>query len=163
MSKFLLAFTFLAVIAGCKKEEAAAAGPPSELVTKLEALADQGCGCKDADCATGVKADVKALAGTTTAGAIPDADLPKLQAAQAKLDGCMAKLDPRLADYHAITEELCACKDKKCAEKANAKFQTWADAVRVSPDPIPGGLASIKDDGAHAASCLLKFGIKAAQ
>jgi len=71
----------------------------------------------------------------------------------------VAALDPRVVEYKTLTDEVCACKKKACAEKVSAKFSVWADGVRASKDPLPGGLEAIKTDGQRAADCLKAHGL----
>jgi hypothetical protein len=149
----------LIALAACKQAEEAPTEKKSGLLPKLEAMAEQACACKDHACAQQAYKAMMALAGTAKPDEIPADDIEPLQAAQAKLEACVGKLNPRLTEYAALTDEVCACKNKKCAEKVSAKFSAWADDLRASKEAVPGGLDAIKDDGTRAAACLQKHGL----
>ncbi len=154
-------FVLAAVVAaaGCSKDEAKAAAAPGPLVGKLEALAGKACACTDAACADGVGAEVVTLG--QSAGAIADADLPALQAAQAKIDRCLSAHEPALVAYTKLTDEVCACKDKKCAEKVAKKVSAWAAELKQSRRKLRPGDARLvmEEQGKRGAACFEQHGV----
>ncbi len=148
----------LAATTGCKKDEAKAAAP-GPLVGKLEALAERACACADAGCADAVGQDVVALG--QGAGAIADADLPALQAAQARIDRCLAAQEPILVAYAALIDEACACADKACAKAAAKKVSTWAADLKASKKQLrPGDVRLVMtEQGTRGAACFQKFDV----
>lgn len=155
MKPLLLALAALALVA-CK--DSSARPQPSPLVGKLATLADAGCACADKACADKVRADVAELA--KTAGAIADADLPALQAAQARLDGCLVHHEPRYVAYKALTDEVCACKDAGCAKKVAAEFAAWSADLKKSGAKLDrADVQQIMEVGKEAARCLSTHGV----
>jgi hypothetical protein len=170
MRDLVLVLAAVVALSACKKEEKdetgskqAASGKKSDLVKNLEAQAEAACACKDFACAEGVLAAVKKLADGTTAAAIPEADLPALQTAQASIDRCTGALHPKIVEYGKLAEEVCACGDKACAEKVSGKFKAWADEVRSKKIAIPGGMGAILVPGTQAKKCLDNFGLEVPQ
>jgi hypothetical protein len=158
MTRTLAVLALVLSAAACSKHDDAK--PKKEgLVPQLEAIADQACACKDHDCATAAGDQMTTLAKTVKPDEIPSGDVPKLQAAQARLEGCQAKLDPRVIAYVGLADEVCACKDAKCAQGVADKFKAWSDDVRTATQPIPGGLDAIRHDGLRANACLKKFDV----
>lgn len=155
MKPMLLALAALALVA-CK--DSSARPQPSALVGKLATLADAGCACSDKACADKVRADVAELA--KGAGAIADADLPALQAAQARLDGCLVHHEPRYVAYKALTDEVCACKDAACAKKVAGEFAAWsADLKKTGAKLDRADAQQIMEVGKEAARCLSTHGV----
>jgi hypothetical protein len=158
MTRALAVLALMLSTAACSKHDDAR--PKKEgLVPQLEALADQACACKDHACAIAAGEQMTTLGKTVQPDEIPSADLPKLQAAQSRLEACQAKLDPRVTAYIALADEVCACKDAKCAQGVADKIEAWSDDVRGSKEPIPGGLDAIRHDGLRANACLKKFDV----
>lgn len=144
--------------AGCAKDEAKAAAP-GPLVGKLEALAERACACTDAACADGVGAEVVTLG--ENAGAIAESDLPALQAAQAKIDRCLSAHEPALVAYTELTDEVCACKDRTCAEKVAKKVSAWAADLKRSKRTLRPGDARLvmAEQGKRGAACFERHGV----
>ena len=144
-------------VAACKKTESAPP-PPSALVTGLAAAADESCACKDMACSDAVNGKVDALA--KNAGTITDAELPALQAAQARIDGCRVALNPRLIAYRALLDKACACQDAGCATKVGGEISTWAAELKQSKTQLRPGEAQLAVDGAaSSAECFTRHGV----
>ena len=155
MKPMLLALAVLALVA-CK--DSAARPQPGALVGKLAPLADAACACGDRACADQVRADVAALA--KGAGTIADADRPPLQAAQARLDGCLVQHEPRYVAYKGLTAEVCACKDAACAKKVATRFAAWSADLKASGAKLDRADAQqIMAVGKEAARCLSTHGV----
>lgn len=159
MSKYLVALAILVSVVGCKEKSEEAPKQKDGLVPKLEEFADMACACKDHECTKTASNGMAALARTVKPAEIPADDIPKLQAAQARLEKCSAALHPKVVEYAALTEEVCACKDKKCAAAVADKFKAWADDLRATKEALPGGLDAISGNGLKAGGCLKKHGL----
>jgi hypothetical protein len=159
MTRPLAVLALVLATAACSKHDDATP-KKSGLVPQLEAIADQACACKDHACASAAGEQMTALAKTVKPDEIPSDDIPKLQAAQARLEGCQAKLDPRVTAYVGLADEVCACKDKACAQGVADKFKAWSADVASAKEPIPGGLDAIRHDGLRANACLKKFDVE---
>jgi hypothetical protein len=157
MRTTLLVLAFVALTSACKNSEAAA-GKKSDLVTKLDALADRVCACADEACATAAAADLDALAKNTTN--VAEDDFAPAQAAQAKFDECHAKHYKVVTDYLALTDEICACTDKKCGEQVAAKVTKWSKALKASGQKLrPGDIQVISHRGQEGGQCFTKLGV----
>ena len=151
-------FVAAALTAGCKKKAASAPPPPSPLVIALAAAADESCACKDMACADAVNVKLAELA--KTAGTIPPADLPALQASQARIDGCRVALNPILIAYRGILDEACACRDKACATAASTKVTAWAADLKASKAKLgQGEVALVLESAKSSAACFTKHGV----
>ena len=153
--------TFLILIAvaaaACKSGAAAPAGK-SELVTKLDALADRMCKCTDGKCADEVAAAVDDLAAHTTN--VAEDEMAPAQAAQAKIDQCQVQHSQVVQDYLALMDEICACTDKKCGEKAAAKVAAWSKGVQKSGAKLrPALVNAITERGKAAVACFQKLDV----
>ena len=150
---FLLAIGFLA----CNKSAASPPGP-SELVGKLDALADRVCACKDLACADKAQADLDALAAHTTH--VADDEVAPAQAAQARFDGCHAARNPLVAEYQELMTAACACKDQACGAKVAKKVEAWAAALKAShAKPSRGDVQVLVARGKEAADCFTRVGV----
>lgn len=153
----LLMLSVSTFVSACQKK-GSEPGSGSEHVKKLEALADQGCACKDKACADKVISEVQALARSITK--LDDKDRQPMQAAQARLDACLVKYNPFIASYQKLTEEVCACKDKACAARSAKKFSRWAAKLKSSGKRINAAdLAVFKEQGQKAAKCFARHGV----
>ncbi|MBK9036659.1 MAG: hypothetical protein IPL61_36320 [Myxococcales bacterium] len=151
----------LVTAAACSKSDATPR-PPSPLVQGLEAAADESCACKDMTCSDAVNAKVEALA--KGAGTIPPADLPALQAAQARIDGCRVALNPRLIAYRALLDEACACETPACATAVARKVSAWAAELKASKTTLrPGELKVVVAGAASASACFTEHGVAVPQ
>jgi hypothetical protein len=151
----LVSCLFLA--AGCDKKSGGGAGGKSELVPKLEALAAEACASKDMPCADAVTAKVTTLGEQNKD--FDKADLPALQAAQLKMDTCMAKLNPVIVAYLAIADDACKCADKACADKVAARFAEWTASFKKAGTKLRGNDAKVAmTAGKTAGECLTKHG-----
>ena len=151
----LASVAVLSLGASCKKKEAAA---PGSLVASLQALDAEACACKDMACAGGIQDKLTALAG---ANPTPDEDdLPVLQETQAHLDTCLAKLNPVVVSYLAMSDEVCACKDAACATKVGAKVSAWAADLKAKKTSLSHSDGNvIMKVGAAAGACFTKLGV----
>jgi hypothetical protein len=141
---------------GCKKDGAATV--PGGLIKSLAALDAEGCACKDMACADQVSDKVTKL-GQANAD-FDEADLPRLQALQGHLDSCLAKLNPVIVAYLAITDEACACTDKACATKVAGKVSKWAADLKANKTKLRGNDAGVAmKAGAAAAECFTRQGV----
>ena len=149
--------TCFVLVAGCDKKSGGAAGAKSDLLPKLEALATEACACKDMPCADAVTAKVTVLGEQNKD--FDKADLPALQAAQSKMDLCMAKLNPAIVAYLAIADDACKCSDKECADKVAARFAEWTAAFKKAGTKLRGNDANVAmKAGQTAGVCLTKHG-----
>lgn len=147
----------IAFAAACKNGSAAPAGK-SELVTKLDALADRMCKCTDGACADTVAAAVDDLASHTTN--VAEEDMAPAQAAQAKIDQCQVQHSQVVQDYLALMDEICACSDKKCGEKVAAKVGAWSKGVQKSGAKLrPALVGAITERGKAAVACFQKLDV----
>ena len=151
------------LLASCTKDDAAgAARPPSELVTRLGALADDGCACKDAACAADVSKRLQQLADGTTH--VDDRDRPALQETQARLDACLAELDPVIIAYRGLVDDVCACADKACGQRVSKRFSAWAADLEASGAALrPADAKAVMRAGIRAKGCLDRFGLPVPQ
>ncbi len=148
----------LALVSGCdKKKEGGGTGKKSDLITKLEAMTAEACACKDRACADAVTAKVTTL-GEQNKDFDQD-DLPALQATQSTMDMCIAKLNPALVLYMAISDEACKCTDKACADKVGEKFATWTKAFKAAGTQLHHSEANVvMKVGKGAGECMTKLG-----
>jgi hypothetical protein len=147
----------LVAIAACKSGSAAPAAK-SELVTKLDALADRMCKCADGACADEVAAAVDDLAAHTTD--VAEEDFGPAQAAQAKIDQCQVQHSKIVGDYLALMDEICACTDKTCADKVAAKVAAWSTGVQKSGAKLrPALVNAITERGKAAVACFEKLDV----
>lgn len=146
----------LLLVSACNKKEASTGGK-SDLVPKLEALATEACACKDMACADAVTAKVTTLGEQNKD--FDKADLGALQATQAKMDMCMAKLNPVIVSYLAIADDACKCSDKACADKVGERFAAWTAAFKKSGTKLRGNDANVAmKAGKTAGECMTKLG-----
>ncbi|MBA3460615.1 MAG: hypothetical protein H0T46_11670 [Deltaproteobacteria bacterium] len=147
----------LVLAAACDKKSAGSTGGKSDLLPKLEALATEACACKDMACADAVTAKVTTLGEQNKD--FDKADLGALQAAQAKMDMCMAKLNPAIVAYLAISDDACKCNDKACADKVAQRFAEWTAELTKSGTKLRGNDANVAmKAGKTAGECLTKQG-----
>lgn len=86
-------------------------------------LADEMCACKGKPgCAAEVVRERDKL--REPSGHASDADRAALEPIKARFEECQP--DSQLvSEFTAIKDEMCACKDKACAEGVNQKFEVW--------------------------------------
>ena len=160
MHRAILVVCCLVLATGCDKKKSGgggAAGGKSELLTKLDALAVEACACKDMPCADAVTAKVDEL-GKANQDFDKD-ELPQLQATQAKMDMCMAKLNPVIVAYLAIADDACKCADKACADKVGERFAEWTAAFKKAGTKLRGNDANVAmKAGKAAGECMTKLG-----
>ncbi|MBU1238961.1 hypothetical protein KKF84_08290 [Myxococcota bacterium] len=167
LAPVIVMITVFFVLSGCKKEEKkdnAPAAPvvKSQFVKALEGLADKGCACKDAACASSVQLEVGKLAKSIKK--MNPADYKPMQEAQSRLDACIVKYDARVISYTALTTALCACKDKKCAQAASAGFTKWAKELTSAKKRLDkSATQAIVAQGLKAKACFDKFGLPVPQ
>lgn len=157
--RIALAFvSCLVLVTGCdKKKEGGGTGKKSDLITKLEAMTAEACACKDKACGEAVTAKVTTL-GEQNKDFDKD-DLPALQATQNAMDMCIAKLNPVIVEYLAISDEACKCTDKACAEKVGEKFAAWTKAFKAAGTKLHGNVANVvMKVGKTAGECMTKLG-----
>jgi hypothetical protein len=157
-------FVCLAILltAACTKAEDASSAPKgkSELVGKLDALADEACGCKDLACADAAAKKLDALAASMKPSDVGEDEVAPAQAAQQRFDTCHAGLVPQLADYTKLTDEICACGDKACGQKVSAKVSKWAAALKASGTKLrQGDVGVFSTIGKKGAACFQKLGL----
>jgi len=162
MHQLFIVVVALALATGCDKKSGGASGggsgAKSQLLTQLDALAVEACACKDMACADAVTAKVTKLGQDNQD--FDKSELPALQATQAKMDECMAKLNPVIVDYLAIADDACKCADKACAEKAAARFATWTAEFKKAGTKLRGNDANVAmKAGKTAGECLTKHGV----
>lgn len=86
-------------------------------------------------------------------------DLPALQATQSTMDMCIAKLNPVLVEYLALSDEACKCADKPCAEKVGEKFTAWTKAFKAARTQLHRNEANVvMKVGKTAGECMTKLG-----
>ena len=162
MHRTLIVIACLVLAIGCDKKKSGGgagggSGGKSDLLTKLDALAVEACACKDMPCADAVTAKVTTL-GEQNADFDKD-ELPALQATQAKMDLCMAKLNPVIVEYLAIADDACKCADKACADKAGERFAAWTAAFKKAGTKLRGNDANVAmKAGKTAGECMTKLG-----
>jgi hypothetical protein len=158
MRPLLVAALIIMSVTGCKKNEADAdPTAKSELVTKLGALADEACACKDMACADKVSATVTAL-GQANKDFDPG-DLDALQAIQNRMDPCLAALNPVIVAYLDLSKQACACTDKACTDKVAGKFTKWIAAFKASKKPLRANEGNVlMTAGKTAGDCMTKLG-----
>jgi hypothetical protein len=153
----LVLVSCLVVTTGCDKKSGGGAAGKSDLITKLDALTTEACACKDQPCADAVTAKVTTL-GEQNKDFDKD-DLPALQATQAKMDQCIAKLNPVIVAYLAIADDACKCTDKACADKVGARFAEWTAAFKKAGTTLHGNEANVAmKAGTTAGECMTKLG-----
>jgi hypothetical protein len=157
--KLIAILSLIVAVSACsKKEKEGGTGAPSDLVQKLDALATEGCACKDAACADAVSEKVTKL-GEGNKDFDQD-DLPKLQAIQHKLDDCLANKNPVIVAYLELSKAACECKDKKCGEKVAQKISAWAADLKSSHKKLRQSDANVAmTAGKGAGECLTKLGV----
>ncbi len=155
-SASIIATLAAAVLAtGCPKKEAAA---PGALVASLRALDAEACACKDQACAAAITTKLTTL-GNANAD-FDEADLPVLQETQAHLDMCLAKLNPVVVRYLALSDEVCACKDKACATKVATKVSAWAAELKAKKTVLSHSDGNvIMKVGTGAGECFTALGV----
>lgn len=155
VASILASLAIVSLGAGCKKKESAA---PGALVASLKAIDAEACACKDMACAGGILDKLTALG---KANPTPDeADLPVLQETQAHLDMCLAKLNPVVVSYLAMSDEVCACKDAACATKVGAKVSAWAADLKAKKTTLShSDINVITKVGTEAGACFTTLGV----
>lgn len=147
----------LVLVTACNKKSEGTAAGKGGLVAKLEALATEACACKDMACADAVTTKVTTLGEQNKE--FDQADLGALQAAQSKMDMCMAKLNPAIVAYLAIADDACKCADKACADKVAQRFADWTAGFKKSGTKLRGNDANVAmKAGKTAGECLTKHG-----
>ncbi|CAN5841691.1 hypothetical protein BH11MYX3_BH11MYX3_14000 [soil metagenome] len=132
----LVILSLVLVTTACGKNAGGGSAVNSDLTAKLDALTTEACACKDKACADAVTAKVTTL-GEQNKDFDKD-DLPALQATQAKMDMCIAKLNPVIVAYLAIADDACKCTDKACADKVGARFAEWTAAFKAAGTTLHG-------------------------
>jgi len=119
------------------------------MVSKYKKNAKAMCACKTAKCAYDVKQAQRKADKNFSMSDIKDlskSDVEKMKEASKKMGKCrkdiMAKdgaNHPVVKKLAAIADEVCACKDKKCAKAANKKAMAkgmFAAGIRKFTKPI---------------------------
>ncbi len=136
---------FAVVLGACSKQAPKPMDPNQDpaaraAIEKLEGFRAQVCACKDAVCALNTgEAQAKWLAGTYGEVVLSPEQRSARDAANQAFDACFASSSARQAatpadeaiiEITALRNQMCACKDKACADQVSEAFAAMGEKYK---------------------------------
>jgi len=103
---------------------------PNAIAT-LNGFADRVCACQDEPCRKAIDDELTQY-GEANKAELEALDPASIQSIGQRYESCRmvggGNGGDLIAEFGALTDEMCACKDKACAEATNARFDAWMNA-----------------------------------
>jgi hypothetical protein len=106
----------------------------ASLEREFNSIKDKVCACKDAECASTLKAEFKASPRSKQIKkqikALSKSDQDKLETIEDEIKACEQKLggEEQLEAMVQFKDKLCACNDKVCADKVTQEMTVWGNS-----------------------------------